>query len=79
MRRRSATAASSPWRRLGEQARIDGRGRDRRFRVDAVTHGISFRIGSGQAEPTRTGMVRGPRTWPADQVTAVGSARSNSG
>jgi RNA polymerase sigma factor (sigma-70 family) len=27
----------------------------------------------------RTGMVRGPRTWPADHVTAVGSTSSKSG
>ena len=32
-----------------------------------------------QAQPSRSGSVRGPRTWPLDQRTAAGSASENSG
>ena len=48
----------------------------------AVRTVLSGEVLASVAAPTyrmRTGMLRGPRTWPADQVTSVGSASSKSG
>ena len=52
-----------------------------------ISEKIAAKVGLDQRAPALrgpgqrmfTGSVRGPRTWPPDQVTAAGSASSKSG
>ena len=48
--------------------------------LGTVSHRIAQALKrAGAAPPKVTGSVRGPRTWPPDQVTAAGSDSSKSG